>query len=601
MKTRAEIDNKYKIDLKDLYKNDKEFLKELEDINDNIPKLSEFQGHILDSANSLLSLLKLDDEISSNLEKCYIYAHINNDFDLSEQRSNEFYGKVMKIYNEYSMTTSYIVPELLQSDYKVVEEYIKENNSLKKYERMLKNIYREKGHFLSKEEERILSIVSDAFRLPENAHSKLLDADLKFDTIKDENGKKVELTSSNWAKYLESKNRNVRKNAFKKFYKAYMGIKNTASELLATEVKNNNNIAKIRKYDSALDASLKNNEIDPKIYDSLIKHVHDNLDKTYEFWNLRKEILGVTNLHLYDTYVPLISIKEKEYTFEEGKDLVLKSLSVLGTDYIKVLNEAFDNNWIDVFPNKNKRSGGYCTAAYLSHPYVFLNFDNRYSEVSTIAHELGHAMHYYYSIKNNSYVDYSYSIFVAEVASQVNELLLSYYMLEHTDDNEEKLFILDELLKRFKASVIRQTMFAEFERDIHKDEQEGKVLTSEYLNDIYYKLNKKYFGTSVVVDKEIAYEWERIPHFYYNFYVYQYATGYIAAIKIAKDILNKKENALENYLKFLSLGCTMDPISELKVAGVDLNDDQVYADAFVEFENEIKQLKKYIKEVKDNG
>lgn len=595
MKTRVEIDKKYKIDLKDLFKNDEEFLKGVDHLNKKIEEFEKFQGHLLDDDKTLLEFLKLDDEISAKLEVCYVYAHLNNDFDLGEKRSNEFFGKAVKLYNKYSTNISYVIPELLQNDYKIIEKFINENKDLKQYERMLKNIFKEKSHFLSKEEERVLSVINDSFRTPENAYSKLLDADLTFESIKDEKGKKVELTSSNWAKYLESKNRNVRKNTFKKFYKSYINIRNTTTELLASEVKNNNNIAKLRKYDSALSASLESNDVNPQIYNSLINHIHNNLKKTYKYWDLRKKILGVSNLHIYDTYVPMVDANEKEYSFEEAKELVLNALSILGDDYTKVLNEAFDNNWIDVFPTKNKRSGGYCTAVYNSHPYVFLNFDNRYGEVSTIAHELGHAMHSYYSIKNNNYVDYSYSIFVAEVASQVNEIILSDYMIKNSKDKQEKLFILDELLKRFKASVIRQAMFAEFEKEIHEQEQNGVVLTSEYLNDLYYKLNKLYFGPSVEIDKEIAFEWERIPHFFYNFYVYQYSTGYIAALKIAKDIINKKENALENYLKFLSLGCTMDPVSELKVAGVDLTKDEVYNEAFEEFEKEIEEFEKIYK------
>ena len=595
MKTRVEIDKKYKIDLKDLFKNDEEFLKEVDHLNKKIEEFEKFQGHLLDDDKTLLEFLKLDDEISAKLEVCYVYAHLNNDFDLGEKRSNEFFGKTVKLYNKYSTNISYVIPELLQNDYKIIEKFINENKDLKQYERMLKNIFKEKSHFLSKEEERVLSVINDSFRTPENAYSKLLDADLTFESIKDEKGKKVELTSSNWAKYLESKNRNVRKNTFKKFYKSYINIRNTTTELLASEVKNNNNIAKLRKYDSALSASLESNDVNPQIYNSLINHIHNNLKKTYKYWDLRKKILGVSNLHIYDTYVPMVDANEKEYSFEEAKELVLNALSILGDDYTKVLNEAFDNNWIDVFPTKNKRSGGYCTAVYNSHPYVFLNFDNRYGEVSTVAHELGHAMHYYYSIKNNNYVDYSYSIFVAEVASQVNEIILSDYMIKNSKNKQEKLFVLDELLKRFKASVIRQTMFAEFEKEIHEQEQNGVVLTSEYLNDLYYKLNKLYFGPSVEIDKEIAFEWERIPHFFYNFYVYQYSTGYIAALKIAKDIINKKENALENYLKFLSLGCTMDPVSELKVAGVDLTKDEVYNEAFEEFEKEIEEFEKIYK------
>ena len=419
--------------------------------------------------------------------------------------------------------------------------------------------------------------------MPEDTFSKLTDVDLKFGNIKDENNKKIEINNNNYATYLESYNRNVRKNAFKTLYKGYESIINTSSELISGEVKLHNSISNIRGYKSSLYASLINNNVDSNVYKILVKSINDNLNIIHKQWQIRKDVLGLNKLHLYDTYVPLVDGYNKLYTFDEGKELILKALKPLGEDYINILKKSFNERWIDVYPTTNKRMGGYCTACYLTHPYVFLNFDGRFDEVSTIAHELGHAMHYYYAIKNNSYQNYSYTIFVAEVASQVNELLLSYYMLNNNNEKDEKLYIVDELIKRFKASVVRQTMFSEFELNIHELEQNGEVLTKNLLCDQYYKLNKKYFGNNVVIDKEIEYEWSRIPHFYYNFYVYQYATGYIAAMKIAKDIYNNKPNALDNYIKFLGLGSKIDPVESLKLAGVDLTDEKVYKDAFNEF------------------
>ncbi len=594
MKKRNEIEAKYKIDTKDLFKNDAEFKKELQSLKEKINSISKYKGKIYTNKTNLLEALKLDVFISERIERLYIYAHLHNDFDLTDKNANELIGEVIKLHQVYASLSSYLVPEITSVDYKIVNDLIKNNKELKEFERNLKELFRLKKHILSDQEEALLSRLSDSFRLPEEIHSKLLDADLEFGYIKDEKGKKVKLTSSNYATYIESQDREVRLCTFKEFYKTYASVINTTTTSLAGEVKKNNAIAGIRNYNSALEASLEVNDVDVEVYKTLLKSIDNNLDIIYRQWDIRKKALGLDKLHIYDTYVPLVKTNNKKYSFNEAKDLVLKSLSILGDDYNKVLKEAFNNNWIDVYPTKNKRSGGYCTAAYLAHPYVFLNYDGRFDEVSTIAHELGHAMHYYYAIKNNNYQDYGYSIFVAEVASQVNELLLSYYMLEHSNSKEEKLFILDELMKRFKASVVRQTMFSEFELKIHEFDQKGLIITKELLNDTYYDLNKKYYGKTLVIDDEIKYEWSRIPHFYYNFYVYQYSTGYIAALKIAKDIYNKIPNALENYLKFLSLGCTKDPVESLKVAGCDLTNEKTFNDAFLEFSKTMDQFEQLL-------
>ena len=587
-KSRNEVPEKYKVDTSDLFKSIEDFNKELKSLDQLSNKITEYQSIVYEN---LLEVLEFDNNISKRIERLFIYAHINNDVDLSDNTYNILYGQVIKLNKKYEEMSSYIIPELLKYEYSDIEKLYKNNELLKEYEITLKNIFREKQHFLSKEEETILNKISDTFMVPEDAFSKLTDVDLKFGKIKDESGKLVEITNSNYATYLESNNRNVRKNAFKTLYKGYESIINTNTELLSGKVKINNSIANIRKYSSALNASLSSNNVDNNVYKTLLKSINNNLNINDKQWNEKKKIMGVKELHLYDTYVPMINEFNKKYTFEEGKNLVLNSLSVLGDDYINILKNAFNNRWIDVYPTKNKRMGGYCTTCYMTHPYVFLNFDERFDEVSTIAHELGHAMHYYYAMKNNNYQNYGYKIFVAEVASQVNELLLSYYMLDNSKEKNERLFIIDELIKRFKASVIRQTMFSEFELKIHELDQNGEILTKDLMCDEYFKLNKKYFGSHVVVDDEIKYEWSRIPHFYYNFYVYQYATGYISALKIAKDIYNKKSGALDSYKEFLKLGCTKDPVSSLKVAGVDLNDEKVFNEAFNEFDKLLSEYK----------
>lgn len=596
MKKREEIAEQYKLNLKELFETDEDFLKELETLNKEIKEITKYEGIVLENENNLEKVLNLSEELEIRIERIFIYAHLLNDFDLEEEVGNLYYGKAYKLYKDYQNMAAYIVPELLKEDYEKIEELMKKNTNLKKYEIMLKDIYRTKEHILGKSEELILTKLSETFGSSEDAYSKLVDVDLTFGEVKNEKGEMVELSESNYKSLIEVNDRNVREKVFKKFYQGYKSIINTISELLASNVKKDNILADIRKYKSSRDASLDSNNIDKKVYETLIDAINSNLDIIYKQWNIRKKVLKLDELHLYDTNVSLVAEYDKKYTYEEAAELIKNALEVLGEDYSAVLKRSFEEQWIDVMPNKNKRSGAYCTNAYLTHPYVLTNFDGRYGDVSTIAHELGHAMHYYYAAKNNHYVDYNYKIFVAEVASQVNEILLNLYILDNSTDKKEKLFVLDELIKHFKASVVRQTMFAEFESIIHEKEQEGVILTCKTLCDLYYDLNKKYYGNEIIVDEEIKYEWSRIPHFYYNFYVYQYATGYIAALKIASDIFNKKKDSLENYLKFLKLGSTVDPVSSLKIAGVDLTDKKVFKDAFLEFEREMQEFVKLIEE-----
>ncbi len=594
-KMRKEYPETLKWNVKDLYPTKEDYEKDFHYLENHLKDYAKYQGHILDSENTLYEVLSFDYKMSEMLERIYVYAHINNDSDTTDVKYQAMYGKAYQLYEKYEVATSFITPEILKGDYDLVLEYINKNSKLKQYERVLKNIFRMKKYVLSDKEEKILSSLSTTFNTPDEVYSYLTDADMKFGKIKNKDGKMVALDEKNYHEFIESTDRRLRKQAFIKLFTTYGEFKNTCAKLLASEVHNHNKVAQIRGYDSARAASLYSDEIPVSIYDNLISTVKKNIAPLSKFWKLKKQALGVNKLHLYDTYAPLIKDIQKKYTEREAEELLYQSLRVLGDTYITDLKQAFKERWIDFCPNEGKRNGAYCTACYTIHPYVLLSYNGTLNDVSTLAHELGHAMHYYYAIKNQSYQDYGYSIFVAEVASQVNQILLSKYLIQKTNDVDEKKYLIDDLIKDFKATIYRQTMFAEFEKLIHEAALNGEVLTHEYLCNTYYELNKEYMGKNIVVDELIKYEWERIPHFYMNFYVYQYATAYAAAIKIAMDILNGKDHARENYLEFLKLGCTKTPIDSLKIAGVDMTKEETLEDAFVYFNDLVNELLKLYK------
>ncbi len=592
---RTSYNAKYKWHTTDLYKDYKEFDTEYQRLDNDLALYSKYENHILDNAQTLWQFLEFDTKFSRDLEQLFIYAHLKNDEDTTNTLNQALYNKTYLLYQKYVATTSFVAPEILKADYKVIANYIKDNPKLNVYERMLKESFKLKKYTLSNKEEYIISNLIGSLNTPSEVFDLLTDADLKFDKIKNEEGKLEELTEKNYHEFMISTDRNVRRRAFKTLYKTYANFKNTYAALLMGEVKNNNKIALLRGYKSARASSLYHNDIPEDIYVNLIKTVKENVYKLDKFWALKKKILKLKDLHIYDTSTPIIKKVKQKYSEEEAKNLILDALKVLGNDYITNLNKAFNEGWIDYPANIGKRNGAYCTACYNVHPFVLLSFDGTLNSVSTLAHELGHAMHYYYAIKNQSYQDYGYSIFVAEVASQVNQILLSKYLINKTNDIELKKYLLDDLIQDFKATIYRQTMFAEFEYLIHEEDQKGTPLTHEDLENIYYKLNQEYYGKNVVIDEEIKYEWARIPHFYMNFYVYQYATAYASAIKIAMDILNKKDDIINKYLKFLSLGCSIDPIASLKVVGIDMNKPDTLEEAMNYFDGLITDLEKLIK------
>lgn len=590
-KARSEIEEKYKWDLTPIYKDVDSWYEDYDLVSKEIKKVLDFKGNIVKSAKNLLDYIEFSMNLERKLYKLYYYAHLNFDSDTTNNEYQKMNGKIENLLAEYNKLDSFANPEMMKIDYNQIKEFYKEEPRLQEYEFLLEQLYRYKDHILNTEAESIISSFANINSTPEQVFEALTDSDLRFGKVKNDKGEDVELTESNYSSFIESTNRDVRKEAFEMLLKTYSNYKNTIANTFAGNVEVLTTMAKLKKYSSSLEASLFDDNISTGVYNNLIDTVSNNLNVLYKYFDLKKEVLGLDEFHLYDQYNSLVPDCSRNYTFEEAKDLVLKALTVLGEDYVANLNKAFDERWIDVYNNKGKRTGAYSSGFYDTNPYVLLNFNGKFGDVSTLAHELGHSMHTYYSCHNNPYQYSSYKIFVAEVASTVNELLLKYYILNHTDDVNEKKYIINEMMNNFKSTIYRQTMFAEFERDMHALKEKGEVLTSQLLSDKYYELNKKYFGPNVVVDDVIRYEWERIPHFYYDFYVYKYAIGLSCACYIADGILNNKPNALENYKKFLSSGGSDYPANELKIASIDVTKSEVVESAIKMFDNLIKQFK----------
>lgn len=592
-KLRSEIDEKYKWDLTPIYSNKEAWLKDFSLAEKEIEKIKKYTNFI-ESADKLYDFLCFDEQLERLIYRLYYYAHLNFDADTLNDEYQTMDRQVLDLINRQGELSSFVMPTFFKVDFDTILDYIKEQPQLDKYAFTLEQIYRNKEHVLNKDEEQILSLLSNSLTSPSNTYEILTDSDLTYGTITDENGNEVELTESNYGKYVSSFDRNVRKQAFEKLYQTLSNFKNTITSTYLGDMDTNISLAKIRKYPSALEASLYEDNIDVNVYNNLISTIHKHLDVLYDYYDLKKKILKVDEIHLYDLNVPLIKLEKQEYDFEEAKQMVLDTVQILGKDYVSIIEKEFEERWIDVCNNKGKRSGAYSSGFYDTKPYILLNYEGRLNDVFTLIHESGHSAHTYLSCQNNTYTNSSYKIFVAEVASITNELLLAHHLLEASNSKDEKLNILNRLLDLFKSTIYRQVMFAEFEKNMYELRESGNVLTSEVLCNEYYKLNKQYFGENVVVDDLIRYEWERIPHFYYNFYVYKYAIGLCAACYIVENILNGKENAVENYLKFLKSGGSMYPLDELKLAGVDMNNPEVVESAIKMFKDTIEQFKTLI-------
>lgn len=598
IKTREEIKEEFKWDLTTIFKTEKDFNSFLEETKVLIEEYKKFQGHVMENANTFYDALIKDYEISRRLEKLYSYAHMISDQDVSNNKNQERVGKVLNLYDLASKSTYFLSTEMLKEDYSKIEKFYKEKPELLEYQKAIEDTYKYKPHTLSDIEEKLLSNLGKAFGQDEQTYSYLTDSDLKFGTILDENNKEQELTDTNYSIYIKSNNRRVRQDAFTKLYDTYKQFQNSITSTLDGHIKENVTLSHIRNYNSAFSRSLFKDDLEENVYETLKETVHENLDVFQKYYELKKEVLGLDEIHLYDIYADLIKDYDKKYTFEEAKELVFKAIKVLGEDYSKDLEKAFTEGWIDIYPNKNKRGGAYSGGCYDTNPFVLLNYQGKLDDVSTLIHELGHSMHSYYTRSNQPYQYGDYPIFVAEVASTTNELILARYLIENSQDNNEKLAALNHLLELFKGTIFRQTMFEEFEKYAYDLVEEDDVISAEKLCEKYYELNKLYFGDNVVCDDEIRYEWEKVPHFFYNFYVYKYATSLSAACSIATRILNNEENALSSYLEMLKSGSTKTPLETLKIAGVDMTDKKVYESAIHMFDETIDDFKKIYKKTK---
>ena len=587
---RDQISEKYKWDLSLIYSDEDKWNEDYLLVESIIFKFKNYKGRVMVSPDALYEVVNLSFETSRKLEKLYMFSHLNYDSDTSVNKYQVLVGKVENLYKKYDEETTFIGPEILKSSYSKVKEYYNELEDLKQYDNYFKEIFRYKKHTLSVKEEKIISSMGNLFNIPSKTYNFLTDTDMRFGFVKDEEGNEVELTNNNYSKYISSNNREVRKEVFNKMYETFKQFINTAASTLYGEIDGNINISKLRHYDSAIAMTLYSDNINLSVYNNLIDTVSKNLDKLFKYYDLRKKVLKLDEIHLYDIYSNLIEKSDKDYSLDEAKDLVINSLSVLGEDYINNLKKAFNEKWMDIYSNVGKRSGAYSSGSFDTNPYILLNYQGKLKDVSTMTHELGHSLHTYYSVKNNNYQDSHYAIFVAEVASTVNELLLCKYMLKKSVDKDEKLTILNKMLELFKGTIYRQTMFAEYEKIIYEKCENDEILTQELLSDIYYDLNKKYFGNDVVVDEQIRYEWARIPHFYYLFYVYKYATGLSAACYIVNNILSAKEGYIEKYLEFLKSGSKDYPLELLKVADVDMNDPKVVESAIEMFDETIDEF-----------
>lgn len=593
---RSEVDEKFTWAIEDLYTNDEMWQKEYDKIKEMLSRVTDYQGRLEKSGEILLSFLQLSDEIHKLLERVYVYANQKYHEDTANAVYQDLSNKANVLSVQVSSAFSFATPEILTIPEETIVQFLHENEELKIYEFYLMDILRLKPHILSGELEGLLADAGEIAEASGNIFSMFNNADIKFPEIKDENGDNIRITHGRYGQLLESNDRRVRKDAFDGVYASYEGFRNTLAASFAANVKQEVFFAKTRKYQSTLERALDSANIPVLVYTNLIQAVHENIGLLHRYVTIRKKLLGLEELHMYDLYTPLVPDFKMEVSFEEAKDIVAKGLSPLGEDYLKILMEGYNHRWIDVYENENKRSGAYSWGAYGTHPYVLLNYNDTLNNVFTLAHEMGHAIHSYYSDKEQPYIYAGYKIFVAEVASTCNESLLIDYLLKATKDKKEKAYLINHFLEKFKGTLFRQAMFAEFEMITHKMVEDGESLTADALCKVYHDLNVAYFGADLVIDPAIDMEWSRIPHFYNAFYVYQYATGYSAAIALSRRILSEGTPAVEDYIRFLSGGSSNYPIELLKAAGVDMSTKEPVHQALQLFSELLTQMEELMKE-----
>lgn len=588
---RKDIDKSLKWDTEKIYKTDEDFYKEVEEVKNLIEKTKAYKGKILESADSLYDFLKTDEKLERKFSKLGVYASLKSDEDTRVAKYQEMSKIADNLFANLAQELSFITPEILSEDYKKVQTYIEEKEELKIYDHYFEDLFRNKDHTLGENEEKIIASFAKLSQNPQNTYMIFSNADLKFPKVK-KGDEEIQITDANFTNLELDSNREFRKEVYEKYYTVYKQFENTAASLLDGEMTANNTVAKLKKFDSARAMSLFANNIDEKVYDNLVEVIHDNIEIHRDYTSLRKKVLGLDDLGFHDIYLPLVEDYNKTYTFDEAKELILKALEPLGEDYIKKAREGFDDRWFDVMENEGKRSGGYSSGSYDTEPYILLNYNDSLDSLFTTAHELGHSMHSYYTRKTQPYIYGDYSIFLAEIASTTNELLLLNYMIDHAKDEKEKAYLLNHYVNSFKSTVFRQTMFAEFELEANKLVENSMPVTAEKLNQIYHDLNVDYFGEDIEVDKYISTEWARIPHFYMFYYVFQYATGFSSAVSLSEKILHGDEKDLEKYLNFLKAGKSKYPIEVLKDAGVDMTKKDSLQKAMDACKEKLEELKK---------
>lgn len=580
--------------LEDLYASEQLFEEDCSRLAGMIEEFPKYKGRLKEGSGVLLEMLEDYSGMNKLFEKVYVYANQRLHQDMGNAASQKSAASTEVLMDKMNAAESYMVPEILGLPEELLTEYCREERRLEKYRRFLDEIFRQKPHTLDERSEEILAKAGELAKASSNVFTMFNNADITFRPVTDGKGKEEPLTQGRYTAYMQSPDRRVRKEAFVNLYQSYAGFKNTLAALYEANAKKTAFYAKMRKYDSSLEAALDDSEIPVAVYDSLIDSVHGHMEPMYRYMRLRKKVLGVEELHMYDVYVPMVQEVDMKVPFERAKEIVKEGLAPLGERYQALLQEGFDSRWIDVYENENKRTGAYSWGAYGTHPYVLLNYQESLNDVFTLAHEMGHALHSWHSDHEQEYLYAGYRIFVAEVASTCNEALLIRHMIEKSRDKQEKAYLINYFLEQFRTTLYRQTMFAEFEKATHEMVDVGGTLNAEALCGIYLDLNKKYYGTDVVSDEEIQYEWSRIPHFYRAFYVYQYATGFSAAIAISSRILAGEKGALEGYFEFLKGGSSKSPIELLRLAGVDMAEREPVENALEVFEEYVGKLEEIL-------
>lgn len=592
-KLREEIDDKYKWKVDKIYESVEAFEKDFEILKTEAPKLKEYQGKLKDG-KTIYEFLKASEKYSRLAEKLLMFAYLRCYEDTSNSKYQALKTKVDIYLAEFGSYIAFFEPEILALPTEELKSIIKNTEELKEFNFMFDTLLSQKEHVLSKEIEEVLALASDSMQAPDNIRSMLANADMRFSIIKGENGEEIQLTEENYSSLIKSKDKSVREAAFKALFGEYKKLENTFGTALISSIKNFIFNAKVRHYNSALEASLKPNNIPTEVYKSAVKTINDNLGLLHRYVKLKKKLLNLDEIHMYDLYVPVTDYKSEEIQFEDAVEIVKDGLNPLGKEYLNIFNDGVKAGWIDVFENKGKRGGAFSWGSYDTMPYVLLNYNYELNDVSTLAHEMGHSIHSYYSRKEQPYQYHNYSLFLAEVASTTNEILLINHLINKAEDRERKLYLVNQQLEQIRTTVFRQLMFAEFELVSHEELEKGNALTPEDFNKIWHDLNVKYFGEEMVVDEEIDIEWARIPHFFSDFYVYQYATGYSAANAFANNILENGEAAVEKYKGFLKAGSSDYPIKVLQKAGVDMLTPEPVEATMKTFENLLAILEEII-------